>query len=143
MNVKSRKFIVVSIGNLNGCAYDERSLPFLTMLVDSHVPDHRVITNRGIIVYFRTSKRKFKRVRSLVVETGALRARDTRFTELTVGVAEGELSGEFDWFGRVKTYGYLGLFGGANLEAVRSETTPGACKATLLKIAQRLEIQAA
>ncbi len=143
VNAKAKSFIVVSIRNVNGCAHGEHLLPLLVTLIDSHAPDHRVITNRGVVVHFRTSKRKFKRVRTLVAQAESLRARDARFAELKIGVAEGELTGEFDWFGRVKSYGYVGLFGGANLEAVRSETTPGACKEKLRSIAQHLDVQAA
>ena len=143
VSAKAKSFIVVSIGNTSGCVDGGQLLPLLMTIIDSHAPDHRVITNKGVMVHFRTSKRKFKMVKSLVAEAGALRTRDARFAELKVGVAEGELIGEFDWFGRVKSYGYLGLFGGANLEAVRSETTPGACKEKLRSIAQNLDVQAA
>jgi len=137
VSAKSKNFIVVSIGEVGGYGYDEHSLPVLLRLVDSHAPDHRVYTHTGVVGHFFTSKKKLEIVRHLVSEAEALRAGDVRFADLKIGIAEGELIGEFDWLGRVKNGG-VGLLGDANLEAVRAAKIPGAYKDKLNFIAQSL-----
>lgn len=122
MSAKIKNFIVVSIGDTGGYGYDEHSLPILLQLVDSSCPEHRVFTHTGVIGHFRTSRKNIEIVRRLVAEAESLRVGDVRFAELKIGVAQGDLIGEFDWLGRLKRgRGAVGLIGGAILEAVRCE----------------------
>ncbi len=136
MSAKAESFIVVTVGDAGGYGFDEHTLPMLLVLVDAFRPDYRSFTHTGVTAQFRTSRRKLIAVQKLVKAAEALRSNDARFAELKIGVAEGELIGEFDWLGRVKTTG-MGLMGDANVEAVRSEKA-GDYEAKLTAIEQSL-----
>jgi len=142
VSAKAERFIVVSIGDTDGHGYDEKALPLLLALVDAHAPDHRIFTHTGVVAQFRSSKQKLQVVRELVAQVERLRAADPRFVELKIGIAEGELTGNFDRLGRVKA-GAMGLLGDANIEAVRGEKISGDYARKLNLIAQGLEAETA
>jgi hypothetical protein len=128
MGAKTKRFIVVSVGDTGGYGYDEHTLPVLLNLVDSHRPDHRQFTHTGVVGYFRSSKKGLEVVRVLISEAERLRREDLRFDALNIGVAEGELIGEFDWLGRLKS---KSLIGGAIAEAVTAERSSMGCQSKL------------
>ena len=136
MRAKAERFIVVSVGDTGGYGYDEHTLPILLTLVDSHRPDHRHFTHTGVLGCFRTSRKKLETVRVLLSEAERLRFGDSRFDSLKIGVAEGELIGEFDWRGRVRS---AMLFGGAIVEAVSSERSSTSHQEKLESISRNLD----
>ena len=132
----------MGLGDTNSYGYDEHALPVLLALADSYSPDYRVFTQTGVVVHFLTSKKKFEQARQLVASAESLRTSDARFSDLGIGVSEGELIGDFDFLGRVKAGG-IGLIGDAIVEAVRGEKILGAYKEKLNSVAQSLHVQTA
>ena len=138
MSAKPKRFIVISIGGTGGYGYDEQTLPVLLRLAESHNPDHWVSINTGIVSHFRTSKRNFLAVQKLVAEVESLKISDPRFSDLKIGVAEGELIGDFDWLGRLKTAG-ISLLGDTINEAVRASSKASDYQAALHTISERIK----
>lgn len=91
----------------------------------------------GVVAYFLTSPQALAAVESLITQAGALRDTDSRFATLSIGLAEGELLGEFDWLGRLKKNSIVPL-GAACNKAVRSAEEPQKCKETLRVLREKL-----
>jgi hypothetical protein len=140
MAANLKRFIVVSVGNTGSHGYNERELPVLAKLVESHSPTHFTMTLTGALVYFRTTRMNLRRVQHLVAEAETLRTADIRFSQLKIGLSEGELLGDFNWLGRFRDNG-VALLGHAIVEAVRQETSPGAYKDRLKLLAQNLALK--
>jgi len=142
VSARAKRFIVVSIGDTGSDGFDEHELPVLVKLVKSHSPDHWVMVHTGAVVHFRSSKNRFRDVQRFIADAERHRASDPRFSTLKIGLAEGELVGEFDWLGRIKAGG-LGLLGDAIVEAVRQEKVPGAHLEKMKSLAQSFHGQTA
>ncbi|MFA5190476.1 MAG: hypothetical protein WC740_07120 [Verrucomicrobiia bacterium] len=137
MSAKIKRFIVVSLSDSNSWGYNEHTLPLLLRLVDSSMPDARSFTHLGVVAYFLTSPQALVAVETLITQAGALRDSDSRFATLSIGLAEGELLGEFDWLGRLKKNSIVPL-GTAYNEAVLSAEEPQKYKETLRVLRERL-----
>jgi class 3 adenylate cyclase len=83
-------FFIVALGDRDSFGFDEHALLPLVALVDAHTPDHRDVTNRGVMVYFRASAEALKRTRDLVNAAAQLRKRE-EFASLGIGIASGPL----------------------------------------------------
>ena len=137
MKARAERFIVVHAADKENWGYNEETLPILLTLVDSFGPDQRFFSHTGVVGYFRTSSQKVGVVKSMVGQLETLQSSDERFSYLGIGVAEGELIGKFNWFGRL--VGRESLFGSANNEAARNLQIPGAFTESLNEIERRLE----
>jgi hypothetical protein len=119
--------------------YDEETLPVLWELAASSKPAARTFNNRGAVTYYVSSRRAVAAVEALVAKVEALRATDSRFATLGIGLAEGAMVAEFDWFGRVKSDGSPPLGRTAN-DANGFVRQPDKYKETLMQIKESLRI---
>jgi hypothetical protein len=141
VGAKLKRFIVVNLGDGDSFGYNEHELPLLLKMVLTRSPSHHLMTHIGVVAEFVTSEASFQKVRSLISEAEALRDTDPRFAKLAIGVAEGELVGDFDWLGRLKREAFL--VGDALVEAGRTQRTPGAYRDRLAGIANSLHFNCA
>jgi hypothetical protein len=105
VGAKTKRFIVVCLGDADptSLGYDEETLPVLWELAASSKPAARTFNNRGAVMYYISSPRAVAAVEALIAKVEALRASDSRFATLGIGLAEGRMVAEFDWLGRVKS----------------------------------------
>jgi hypothetical protein len=123
MSSKRKRFIVLTLGDRETWGYNEQTLPILLEIVDSSAPDYRMFTHTGVIANYLSSPEALRTVELAITRAESLRDSDSRFATLGIGLAEGELLAEFDWFGRLKSNGDRPL-GMALTEAVHSEREP-------------------
>jgi len=139
MSLERKRFIVVSLGDTKSWGYDEQTLPMLLEIIDSSSPDFRVWTHVGVLANYLTSPRALKVVEDVIAKAERLRDADPRFTTLGIGLAEGELSADFDWLGRLKTdRKSMRPLGEPLNEAVRCEREPEEYKETLRTLRERV-----
>jgi hypothetical protein len=105
MGAKTKRFIVVCLGDADSTSldYNEETLPVLWELAASSKPAARNFNHRGAVTYYVSSRKSVAAVEALVAKVEALRAADSRFVTLGIGLAEGHMVAEFDWLGRVKS----------------------------------------
>jgi hypothetical protein len=105
MGAKTKRFIVVCLGDADtdSLGYDEETLPMLWELAASSKPAARTFNHKGAVTYYVSSPQAVAAVEALVAKVEALRATDSRFATLGIGLAEGHMVTEFDWLGRVKS----------------------------------------
>jgi len=125
MAAERRRFIVLSLGDLDKWGFNEHTLPLLVALMESGAPDYIHSVIFGVTGYFVTSRRALIRVEMVVRDAEKLRDADERFSSLGIGLAEGEMIAKFNWWGGVEQGGMppLGLVA---TEAVRCSNQPNA-----------------
>ena len=139
MSFERKRFIVVSLGDTDSWGYDEQTLPMLLQIIDSSTPDFRVWTHIGVLANYLTSTHALRVVEEVIAKAARLRDSDPRFATLGIGLAEGELSAEFDGLGRLKTdRTSIRPLGEPLNEAVRCEREPEKYKETLRTLRERL-----
>jgi hypothetical protein len=118
-----KRFITLTLGDMESWGYNAVTMAMLLRLVDSSSPDYRMFTHTGVVANYLTSPRALKAVEDAITQAESLRDSDSRFATLGIGLAEGELFAEFDWLGRLKTDRERPM--GASLtDAVRVEREP-------------------
>ena len=111
----------------------------LLQLIDSSKPDFRVWVHTGVLANYLTSARALTKVEEVIAKAEKLRDTDSRFATLGIGLAEGELSADFDWLGRLKTdRTSMRPMGEPLNEAVKCEREPQKYKETLKALRERV-----
>jgi len=105
MAAKDRRFTVLALSDLDKWGFNEHTLPLLVALIDSEAPDYLQVVFSGVTGYFTTSPRAISRVEKAVRGAEKLRDTDERFSRLGIGIAEGKMIADFDWWGGVKKTG--------------------------------------
>ncbi|HTL17032.1 MAG TPA: hypothetical protein VL793_07335 [Patescibacteria group bacterium] len=137
MSLKHKRFITLTLGDLESCGYNEETLPILLQLVDSSGPDYRMFTHIGVVANYLTSPRAMKVVEDAIARIEHLRDNDPRFGTLGIGLAEGDLLAEFDWLGRLKT-DHERPMGASLTDAVRVEREPQSYQKVLQKLREKV-----
>lgn len=102
MNIQRKRFITLTLGDTESWGYDELTLPMLLQIVDASAPDYRMFTHLGVLANYRSSSQGLDAVEEAIKRAEGLRDSDSRFATLGIGLAEGELTVEFDRWGRLK-----------------------------------------
>ena len=123
MSFQRKKFIVLTLGDMESWGWDEQTLPLLLQLVDSSLPDYRMSTNAGVVANYLTSPRALQAVEQVIAGAERLRDQDPRFGRLGIGLAEGELHAEYDVQDRLVTERSKPM-GAALTAALRCERKP-------------------
>jgi hypothetical protein len=107
MRSKGKRFIVLVFGE-RGVHYGVRKgsgslIPMpLAKLLYSEKPDNGGVCHFGCEAYFRYSRLNLRKVERLIA--GAERLRETQFPSLGIGLAQGRIAGQCNWFGRLKRF---------------------------------------
>jgi hypothetical protein len=133
VSFKRKRFITLTLGDMESWGYNEETLPMLLQLADSSGPDYRMFTHTGVVANYLTSRRALKAMEEAITRAESLRASDSRFATLGIGLAEGELFAEFDWLGRLKTDRERPI-GTTLSDAVRVEREPQKYREILLTL---------
>jgi hypothetical protein len=123
VSIKTKRFIVLSIGDRDSVGYNEETLPLLLQMIDSGSPEARFFTHTGVVSYYQTSLQALAAAENVIHQIETLRVTDSRFSTLGLGLAEGDVTADFDWLGRLKPSCRV-LVGRVAAEAVACEREP-------------------
>jgi hypothetical protein len=98
VSIKQKRFIVLTLSDTESWGYEEHTLLLLLKIVDSSAPDYRMFTHTGVVANYLTSPSALQSVEKVVAQAEAFRDTDLRFATLGIGLAEGELIAEFDFW---------------------------------------------
>jgi len=119
MAERSDDFIVVCIHDAAGFAREVG--PILLEMVEITSPDHWEFIRPGtVMAYYRIKGKAKKGAADLRFSFESLQSRDARYQRIGIGLAEGRLIADIDFWGKVKTTP-LGSIVGKAIEDARQK----------------------
>jgi hypothetical protein len=141
MTIREEQFYIVSVGDREGDGFNELTLPSLVSIVDEFNPDGIVIVHSGIVALFRRKRHDTRDIQTLCDSLDQLRNTNPDYSALGIGLAEGQLIGEFDRRGKMVNADQF--LGDARIDAVRIEAEPHGYRRVLANLQKNAEQNAA
>jgi hypothetical protein len=136
MKAKTKRFIVLVFSDRDNFGLNEHTLPPLIALMDSARPDFRNWSHTGPIGFLLASRDALRRVRQAIDQVEKLKTTDPRFDSLNIGLAEGPMLAEFNFWSRLNPK-FMPV-GSASIAASKNADEAGAFRQVLEEISSKI-----